>query len=97
IVQSLNKEEVINIEKDDNDEIGSFAGWSIEEIQEYEMGVQRKTHKFNEFIEEFSDAIDDEKIEKAKELYGELLRMIHPQSYEKKILDLDMAGIIEHD
>lgn len=93
IIQSLNKEEVINIEKDDNEENGSFEGWSIEEIQEYEMGVERKTDKFKEFIEQFSEAIDDEDIEKANELYSQLVSMVHPQSYEKKILDLDMAGI----
>lgn len=93
IIQSLNKEEVINIEKDDNEESGSFEGWSIEEIQEYEMGVKRKTDKFNVFIEQFSEAIDDEEIEKAKELYNKLVNMIHPQSCEKRILDLDMAGI----
>lgn len=93
IIQSLNKEEVINIEKEDNEDNGSFEGWSIEEIQEYEMGVETKTDKFKVFIEQFSEAIDDEDIEKAKELYNKLLKMIHPQSYEKKILDLDMAGI----
>lgn len=93
IIQSLSKEEVINIEKDNNEEKGSFEGWSIEEIQEYEMGVETKTYKYKEFIEQFSEAIDDEDIEKAKNLYNKLLNMLHPQSYEKKILDLDMVGI----
>lgn len=93
IIQSLNKEEVINIEKDFNESDGSFEGWSIEEIQEYEMGVQTKTEKYKEFLEEFSEAIDDGENEKAKMLYKELIKMIHPQSYEKKIMDIDMAGL----
>lgn len=93
IIQSLNKEEVINIEKDFNDSDGSFEGWSIEEIQEYEMGVQTKTKKYKEFLAKFSEAIDDGENEKAKMLYKELIKMIHPQSYEKKILDVDMAGL----
>ncbi|HCL4437463.1 TPA: AAA family ATPase [Clostridium botulinum] len=93
IIQSLNKEEVINIEKDCNESDGSFEGWSIEEIQEYEMGVQTKTDKYKEFLEKFSQAIDNEEDEKAKALYEELIKMIHPQSYEKKIIDIDMAGL----
>lgn len=97
IIQSLSKEEVINIEKDEVLEEGSFEGWSIEEIQEYEMGVATKTDKFKAFLEQFSDAIDDEEVERAKGLYNQLLNMIHPQSYEKKILDLDMVGIEQND
>lgn len=93
IIQSLNKEEVINIEKDCNESDGSFEGWSIEEIQEYEMGVQIKTEKYKKALEEFSEAIDDEESEKAKILYKELVKMMHPQSYEKKIIDIDMAGL----
>lgn len=93
IIQSLNKEEVINIEKDNNEKQGSFTGWSIEEIQEYEMGVERKTDNFKRLIENFSEAVDDDDTARAKELYNELVSMIHPQSNEKKILDLDMVGI----
>ncbi|MBU3133366.1 AAA family ATPase [Clostridium gasigenes] len=93
IIQSLNKEEVINIEKEHIDEIGSFEGWSIEEIQEYEMGVQTKTEKYKHIIEEFSDAIDDDEREIARGLYEQLVKMIHPGSCEKRIIDVDMAGL----
>lgn len=70
IIQSLNKEEVINIEKDNNEKQGSFTGWSIEEIQEYEMGVERKTDNFKRLIENFSEAVDDDDTARAKELYN---------------------------
>lgn len=96
IIQSLNKDEVINIEKNEyeNDEdYGSFEGWSIEEIQEYEMGVQTKTDRYKKYIQEFSDAIDNDDSEKAKDIYETLISMIHPKSTEKRIIDIDMAGL----
>ncbi|WP_455543520.1 AAA family ATPase [Intestinibacter sp.] len=95
IIQSLNKDEVINIEKDEceNSNDGSFEGWSIEEIQEYEMGVQTKTDKYKEYIEKFSEAIDNDDSQSAKIIYEELVHMLHPKSTEKRIIDIDMAGI----
>lgn len=93
IIQSLDKEELINLERDIQEIAGSFEGWSIEEIQEYEMGVQRKTEYYLDRMRCFSDAIDNEEFEAAKKLYEELLTMIHPKSIERKILDMDMVGI----
>lgn len=95
IIQSLNKDEVINIEKDEyeNKNDGSFEGWSIEEIQEYEMGVQTKTDKYKEYIEKFSEAIDNDDSKTAKLIYKQLIHMVHPKSTEKRIIDIDMAGI----
>ncbi len=51
----------------------------------------------NEQIEYFSNAIDTEDYEKAKKLYKELLSMLHPESQERKILDLDMEMIEAND
>ncbi|HHD2787745.1 TPA: AAA family ATPase [Clostridium perfringens] len=93
IIQSLNKNEVINIENENCYREGSFNGWSIEEIQEYEMGVSTKTEKYNGYIDKFSEAIDNENLPKAKELYDELVEMVHPNSTEKRIIDIDIAGI----
>lgn len=93
IIQSLSKEELINLESNSKNTDGSFEGWSIEEIQEYEMGVQRKTENYLNYIERFSEAIDDDNTELAKQLYQELITMLHPKSTERKIIDMDMVGI----
>lgn len=93
IVQSLTKEEIINIEKDNASKNGSYEGWSIEEIQEHEMGVGVKTQKYEDAINSFSEAIDNEDIKLAKEMYNQLINMIHPKSTQRRILDIDMAGI----
>ena len=47
-------------------EEGNYRGWSIEAIQEHKMGVEPKTTIFNQYLEEFSSAMDDEDYEKAK-------------------------------
>ena len=44
-------------------------------------------------IKEFSYAIDSEKQDIAKQLYEKLLKMVHPDSRERKIMDLDMEMI----
>jgi predicted ATP-binding protein involved in virulence len=93
IIQSLEKEELINLDKNEAYEEGSFAGWSIEEIQEYEMGVSSKTNEYSMLLEAFSNAIDEEDLIKAKEAYKTLIKMIHPSSYTKKIIDIDLVSI----
>ena len=72
---------------------GSYKGWSIEAIQEHKMGVEPKISIFNQYLEEFSSAMDDENYEKAKTLYKELKEMVSPGSHESKILKLDMEMI----
>lgn len=74
-------------------EQGNYNGWSIENIQEQMMGVERKTPLYNMLIKQFSDAVDAEDYELAKNLYKKLLEMTHPESQERKIMKLDMEMI----
>lgn len=78
-------------------EQGNYNGWSIEAIQEQMMGVEKKTPVYNELIKKFSDAVDAEEYTKAKLLYEKLLCMVHPESRERKIIDLDMEMIESDD
>lgn len=94
IIQALQAKELFDINAMQYaDEEGSYNGWSIDEIQEEKMGVEKKTPLYNERIESFSDAVDAEEYDKAKQLYKELLNMLHPGSHERRILDLDMEMI----
>lgn len=78
-------------------ESGSYNGWSIDAIQEQKMGVTAKTDHFNAVIEKFSGAMDKEDFLTAKELYYELKKMVNPESYENKLLDMDMEMIKSDD
>lgn len=93
IVQSLDADELFDIKTMQYAEEGSYRGWSIEAIQEHKMGVKSKTAIFNQYLEEFSSAMDNEDYEKAKMLYNELKEMVSSGSNESKILKLDMEMI----
>ena len=91
IIQSLNAEELFDIKTMQfAEEKGNYKGWSIEAIQEYKMGVEPKTSIFNEYLEKFSSALDEENYDEAKELYYKLKEMVNPDSHESKVLKLDM-------
>lgn len=97
IIQSLNKEEVLRVDDEDtNEKEGSYEGWSIEEIQENEMGVAIKTDRYNNLLDMFSRSVDDDDLDKVKGLYKELVSMIHPGSPQRKIIDMDMK-LVESD
>lgn len=94
IIQSLNAEELFDIKTMQYaEEKGNYKGWSIEAIQEHKMGVEPKTTIFNQYLEEFSSAMDDENYEEARKLYEKLKEMVSPDSHESKILKLDMEMI----
>ena len=91
IIQSLNAGELYDIsEMKYADEIGNYQGWSIDTIQEQKMGVEAKTLLYNELMDRFSSAVDNEEYVLGSQLYEKLVKMVHPNSHERKILDLDM-------
>lgn len=94
IIQALAASEIYDISKMQYaGKQGNYNGWSIENIQEQMMGVERKTPLYNMLIKQFSDAVDAEDYEQTKNLYGKLLEMTHPESQERKIMKLDMEMI----
>lgn len=94
IIQSLKAEELYDIsEMKYADECGNYNGWSIDTIQEQKMGVETKTLRFNELMNRFSVAVDNEEYAMAMKLYDQLVEMVHPNSHERKLLDLDMEMI----
>lgn len=94
IVQSLEAEELFDIQTMQfAKEKGNYKGWSIEAIQEYKMGVEPKTSVFNNYLERFSAAMDNENYDEARKLYEKLKEMVSPDSQESKALKLDMEMI----
>ncbi len=91
IIQSLNAEELFDItEMQYAYEHGTYNGWSIDTIQEQKMGVEKKTRIYHDLMKDFSNAVDDENYILADRLYKQLAEMVHPDSHERRILDLDM-------
>lgn len=98
IIQSLNADELFDInEMKYADEKGMYNGWSIDMIQEQIMGVERKTSIYNQLMRQFSNAVDNEEISLVKQFYEELIKMVHPDSHERKLIDLDMEMIDSDD
>lgn len=98
IVQSVRANELYNIETECYaGEEESFGGWSIDSIQDKQMGVEPKTISYNTLIKEFTRAVDDEQYDKAKKMYQELVNMINPESTEKRLLDMDMEMMVSDD
>ena len=98
IIQALSANELYDISTMQYaGEQGNYNGWSIDAIQEQKMGVEKKTAVYNEVIRDFSDAVDAEKYDTARELYNKLLKMVQPDSHERRIIDLDMEMITVND
>lgn len=98
IVQSVDKGEVINLDSDNqDDDRGSYQGWSLEEIQEYTMGVETKTSRYNHLLKLFSLYMDNEEYDQVKQVYVELKEMTHPTSAVRKIIDMDIRSIEDYD
>lgn len=94
IIQAISADELFDLETMSYaGEEGSYNGWSIESIQEKKMGVKLKTEKYNDLITTFSKAIDNEEYLIAKNMYQELIKMMNPDSSERKIIDMDMEMI----
>lgn len=94
IIQSLEAEELYDIsEMKYADESGNYQGWSIDIIQEQKMGVPKKTLCYNKLMERFSAAVDNEEYALSSQLYDSLVKMVHPNSHERILLDLDMEMI----
>ncbi|MEY8426184.1 hypothetical protein AALA00_00400 [Lachnospiraceae bacterium 46-15] len=79
------------------DETGIYNGWSIDEIQEAKMGVEARTPKFCDLLQQFTNAVDEEEPDNARRFYEQLVRMAHPESYERKVLDMDMEMMATDD
>jgi predicted ATP-binding protein involved in virulence len=101
ILQSLNKDEIIALEKDDEGntfvkklDLGEYGlqGWTLEEILQDVMGMPSTTSELYEStINEFDKAMDEEDGKKIMEQYEILKKMLHPKNPLQKLLKLQIA------
>jgi predicted ATP-binding protein involved in virulence len=77
----------------------SFIGWKIEEILSEIMGLEDKinTDHYNTLMRLFDQALDEDNYQKGKAAYDELMRILHPQSAERKLLDIQFSQLAPDD
>ena len=73
----------------------SYMGWKIEEILSEVMGLEEKIHtdRYNELMTQFDEALDNDDYIKGKEAYDKLMLILHPQSAERKLLDIQFTQL----
>ncbi len=75
--------------------VKSYIGWTIEEILSDIMDMDGKMHtdRYNKLMEEFDSALDNDDYSKGKAAYDELIKILHPQSAEHKLLDIQFTQL----
>lgn len=103
IIQTAKTNEIIALYFDENNDICikeleqkkyGYQGWTIEEILKDVMGMEETmSNLYEETSKKFEKAINEENIKTAKECYKILNKMLHPQNYLRKILEIQMVGM----
>jgi len=73
----------------------SYIGWKIEEILSEVMGLEDNinTDIYQELIKQFDTALDNDDYPNGKEAYEKLMQILHPQSAERKLLDIQFTQL----
>jgi len=73
----------------------SYIGWRIEEILSEVMGMEDNinTDQYNTLINQFDKALDTENYNLGKDAYDRLMNILHPQSPERKLLDIQFSQL----
>jgi len=77
----------------------SFIGWGIEEIlsEVMELGNNIQTDAYQKLMQDFDNALDNDNYNAAKDAYDELVKILHPQSAERKLLDIQLSQLTQND
>lgn len=105
IIQSMEKVNLYALQREGDHTkvkhfgVRSFIGWRIEEILREIMGLEDniQTDIYQELMKQFEAAIDTEDYKSGKEAYDRLMKILHPQSEERKLLDIQFSQLIPDD
>lgn len=101
IVQSAEEINLVILKKEgesvhiEQPKIRTFRGWTVEEILTDLMALEGQTmsQTYLDLMQQFDDALDADDYEKAEAAYGELDKILHPNSYQRKLLQLQMTSL----
>jgi predicted ATP-binding protein involved in virulence len=81
--------------------VNSYIGWRIEEILGEIMGLNQNgrlnSDTYNNLMAQFDKALFNEDYKKGKEAYDKLMNILHPQSEERKLLDIQFSQLLPDD
>lgn len=101
LVQSADQINLVLLEKDGDGvsirqpQIGSYQGWSVEEILQELMGLGERTHsdRFLKLMEQFNSGLDQNDFQASKTAYDELMQLLHPSSVHRRILTMQIESM----
>lgn len=101
VIQSAENVNLVILEKDGDGvrisqpEITNLQGWSIEEIMSDIMGLNNEifSDEYLRLMEKFEEALNLESYPMAKEIYGELDKILHPNSKHRTLMKIQMSGL----
>ncbi|HRI62069.1 MAG TPA: AAA family ATPase [Saprospiraceae bacterium] len=101
IVQSAEEINLVILKKEgesvhiEQPKIRTFRGWTVEEILTDLMALEGQTmsQTYLDLMQQFDDALDADDYEKAEAAYGELDKILHPNSHQRKLLQLQMTSL----
>ncbi|OAV68745.1 putative ATP-binding protein involved in virulence [Bacteroidales bacterium Barb6XT] len=77
----------------------SYIGWRIEEILSEVMGLNDniQTDIYQKLMKQFEEALGTDNYKQGKEAYDELIKILHPQSVERKLLKIQFSQLLPDD
>ncbi|MDR1023551.1 MAG: AAA family ATPase [Prevotellaceae bacterium] len=105
IIQSMQRVNLYTLQRDGDHTLvrhygmRSFLGWRIEEILSEIIGLEDniQTDTYQALMKQFSDALSEEDYRQGKQAYDGLMNILHPQSMERKLLDIQLSQLIPDD
>ncbi|OAV73641.1 recombination protein F [Bacteroidales bacterium Barb6] len=105
IIQSMEKVNLYTLKREGDhtnvQHLGcrSFIGWRIEEILSEVMGLNDniQTDIYQKWMNQFDKAMDTDNYKQGKEAYDELIKILHPQSVERKLLKIQFSQLLPDD
>ena len=102
VIQAAKSEEIIALEKHSDSTTRrtlpassfGFQGWTVEEVLKDVMGMpDTRTPAFHNAINEFENAVDQEKYEEALSAYNQLNELLHPTNHLRKLLSFQLGAL----
>jgi predicted ATP-binding protein involved in virulence len=105
IIQSMEKVNLYTLRREEEhihvEHLGcrSYIGWHIEEVLSEVMGLEDNilTDTYQRLMKQFEEAMNTGNYEQGKEAYDKLMKILHPQSVERELLDIQFSQLIPDD
>ncbi len=101
IVQSAERVNVVLLKKEgdhvtiEQPTIQNFRGWTVDEILEdlMQLGDHVMSDTYLNLVHDFDAALDADDVEKAEKVYNLLIKILHPQSNRRKLMEIQMTSL----